>query len=176
MSEIPAAARYRFGTFEADAVTSELRRQGLRVRLAAQPFQILVLLLERPGELVTREEICRALWPDDTFVDYEHGVNSAVNRIREALGDAAGNPRFIETLARRGYRFIAPVDRIGVIPGTAQATPFAESPIAGKGFSGRILATEADLPQTSPRIARTLFHPLAAHVSGVLCRGAGEPG
>src|SRR6185312_16542908 len=104
--------RYRFGVFEADGVVGELRRQGVRVRLNAQPFQVLCMLLERPGELLTREEISRELWPDGTFVDYEHGVNSAVNRLREALGDSAGNARFIETLARRGYRFIAPVERI----------------------------------------------------------------
>ena len=86
----------------------------MRVKLHAQPFQVLFLLLERPGELLTREEISRELWPDGTFVDYEHGVNSAVNRIREALGDKASNPRFVETLARRGYRFVAPVERIAL--------------------------------------------------------------
>src|SRR5450432_3858029 len=105
--------RYRFGVFEADAATGELRRQGVRIKLKAQPFQVLCMLLERPGELLTREEISRQLWPDGTFVDYEHGVNSAVNRIREALGDSASSPRFVETLARRGYRFVAPVERIG---------------------------------------------------------------
>src|SRR5215472_872281 len=110
--EPAAVARYRFGTFEADAATGELRRQGIRVKLNAQPFQVLLMLLEQPGDLLTRDEIARRLWSDGTFVDYEHGVNSAVNRIREALGDAAGNPRFIETLARRGYRFIAPVQRV----------------------------------------------------------------
>ena len=102
-----SAPRYRFGTFEADAATGELRRQGLRVKLNTQPFQVLLMLLARPGELLTREEISRELWPDGTFVDYEHGVNSAVNRIREALGDTAASPRFVETLARRGYRFVA---------------------------------------------------------------------
>src|ERR1039458_7708296 len=104
MTDAGPARRYRFGTFEANVATGELRRKGLRVKLNAQPFQMLCLLLERPGELLTREEICRELWPDGTFVDYEHGVNSAVNRIREALGDTAGNPRFVETLARRGCR------------------------------------------------------------------------
>ena len=103
MTETPPAPRYRFGAFEADAATGELRRQGIRIKLSAQPFQVLLMLLERPAELLTREEISRSLWPDGTFVDYEHGVNSAVNRIREALGDTAGNPRFVETLARRGY-------------------------------------------------------------------------
>src|ERR1022692_4097756 len=107
MSDPQPARRYRFGLFEADATTGELRRQGIRVRLNAQPFQVLSMLLERPGELLTREEISRNLWPNGTFVDYEHGVNSAVNRIREALGDTASGPRFIETLARRGYRFVA---------------------------------------------------------------------
>src|SRR5580658_8706745 len=106
------ARRYRFGAFEVDAHTGELRRQGVRIKLNAQPFQVLLLLLARPGELLTREEISRELWPDGTFVDYEHGVNSAVNRIREALSDTAAAPRFIETLARRGYRFIAPVEAI----------------------------------------------------------------
>lgn len=161
MSLTSAPARYRFGTFEADAATGELRRQGMRVRLAAQPFQVLLLLLERPGELLNREEICRSLWPEGTFVDYEHGVNSAVNRIREALGDAAGNPRFIETLARRGYRFIAPVERIDVSPGQAQVESPAESqsrkPASDIGFFSRILAREEDLPRTSPRIAGMLF-------------------
>src|ERR1700683_1328585 len=113
MTEPGAARRYRFGGFEADATTGELRRQGIRVKLNAQPFEVLCLLLERPGELLTREEIARELWPDGTFVDYEHGVNSAVNRIREALRDTASSPSFVETLARRGYRFVAPVERIG---------------------------------------------------------------
>jgi DNA-binding winged helix-turn-helix (wHTH) protein len=163
MSQTPAPARYRFGTFEADGATGELRRQGLRVRIAAQPFQILLLLLERPGELLTREEISRSLWPEGTFVDYEHGVNSAVNRIREALGDAAGNPRFIEMLARRGYRFIAPVERIAASPGQVQsaAPEPLESPSPAperiNSFADRILATEADLPRTSPRLAQRLF-------------------
>lgn len=168
MTQTPASVRYRFGTFEADAATGELRRQGLRVRLAAQPFQVLLMLLERPGELLSREEICRSLWPDGIFVDYEHGVNSAVNRIREALGDAAGNPRFIETLARRGYRFIAPVEQIGADRAATQMTaqeqlafPTEETPggigRTQTGFVARILATEEDLPHTSPRVARTLF-------------------
>ena len=100
--------------FELDAATGELRRKGLRVKLHTQPFQVLSMLLERPGEMLTREEICRELWPEGTFVDYEHGLNSAINRLREALGDKARNPRFIETLARRGYRFVAPVERISV--------------------------------------------------------------
>src|SRR5579862_8008497 len=112
MATSPQARLYRFGVFEADPTLGELRRQGVRIKLNAQPFQVLSLLLDRPGELLTREEISRELWPDGTFVDYEHGVNSAVNRVREALGDKANSPRFVETLARKGYRFVAPVERI----------------------------------------------------------------
>jgi DNA-binding winged helix-turn-helix (wHTH) protein len=112
MTDPQPVMRYRFGIFEVDAATGELRRKGIRVKLNAQPFQVLLMLLERPGELLARDEISRELWTDGTFVDYEHGVNSAVNRIREALGDTASNPRFVETLARRGYRFVAPVERI----------------------------------------------------------------
>src|SRR4029077_4838360 len=97
-----------FGPFEADLQTQELRKQGVRLRLPGQSFQILKLLLERPGVLVSREELHTALWPSETFVDFEHGVNAAVNRPREALGDNADNPRFIETLPRRGYRFLGP--------------------------------------------------------------------
>ena len=112
MPEPTSSRRYRFGLFEADCATGELRRQGIRIKINAQPFQVLCLLLERPGELLTRDQIAADLWPDGTFVDYEHGVNSAINRIREALGDSASNPRFVETLARRGYRFVAPVEQI----------------------------------------------------------------
>jgi DNA-binding winged helix-turn-helix (wHTH) protein len=169
MTDARPARRYRFGVYEADTGTGELRRQGLRVKLNAQPFQMLLMLLERPGELLTREEICRELWPDGTFVDYEHGVNSAINRIREALGDTAGNPRFVETLARRGYRFVAPVDRLGL--GEAPSPPAAEFPSAAAmeqtavggqqttdaKFSFRILATPEELPQASYRVVKTLF-------------------
>lgn len=159
MTERPPARRYRFGAFEADADTGELRRQGIRIKLNAQPFQVLLLLLDRPGQLLTREEISRELWPDGTFVDYEHGVNSAVNRIREALGDTAGNPRFLETLARRGYRFVAPVERIGLsadpqpaAPGTPAASPEPEI-----RFRDRILASPLELPQASHSIVQTFF-------------------
>ena len=110
MTTPPPARTYRFGVFEADPTLGELRKKGIRVRLNDQPFQILLLLLERPGELITRDEITRHLWPDGTFVDYERGLNSAINRLRDALGDSATNPRFIETLARRGYRLLVPVE------------------------------------------------------------------
>ncbi|MGB7168739.1 MAG: winged helix-turn-helix domain-containing protein [Acidobacteriaceae bacterium] len=102
-------ARFRFGLFEADAESGELRRSGIRIRLQAQPFRLLLCLLEQPGELVTREEIQQRLWGSDTIVDFDHSLGTAINKLREALGDSAENPRFIETLARRGYRFLAPV-------------------------------------------------------------------
>lgn len=101
----------RFGPFEVDLHSGELRRNGVTVKLQSQPFQILVMLLERPGELLTREEIRDRLWPADTFVDFDHSLNSAMTRLREALGDSAEGPRFVETLPRRGYRFIGSVDR-----------------------------------------------------------------
>jgi Tol biopolymer transport system component/DNA-binding winged helix-turn-helix (wHTH) protein len=100
----------RFGVFEVDLREGELRKRGLRVKLQDQPLQLLVMLLERPGEIVSREELQRRLWPADTFVDFDHSLNSAIKKLREALGDQAENPRFIETLHRRGYRFIAPVE------------------------------------------------------------------
>ena len=171
-----SSPRYRFGTFEADAATGELRKQGMRVKLNTQPFQVLLMLLARPGELLTREEISSELWPDGTFVDYEHGVNSAVNRIREALGDTAASPRFVETLARRGYRFVAPVERISVEPIRARIAP-GETPWPAATESAapastqqtsspvepatrpriRILATHEDLPRTPYPVVQTLF-------------------
>jgi cholera toxin transcriptional activator len=161
MAESRSVRRYRFGAFEADAVTGELRRQGMRIRINAQPFQVLLMLLERPGQLLTREEISRELWPDGTFVDYERGVNSAVNRIREALGDTAANPRFVETLARRGYRFVAPVETIGAdlpLP-DAQSSGLAEqSAIPHRPETRlRILSTPEDLPEAPHPVVRTLF-------------------
>jgi DNA-binding winged helix-turn-helix (wHTH) protein len=100
---------WRFGVFEVDARSGELRKQGVRVKLQEQPFHVLTVLLQRPGEVVTREELRSQNWPADTFVDFDNSLNTAINKLREALGDSADNPRFIETLPRRGYRFIAPV-------------------------------------------------------------------
>ena len=99
----------RFGLFEVDPRTGELRKDGLKVKLGGQPFQVLAILLERPGDVITRDELQKRLWPD-TFVDFEHNLNTAINKIREVLGDSAENPRFVETIPRRGYRFIAPVN------------------------------------------------------------------
>ena len=158
--------KYRFGVFEADATVGELRKKGIRIKLNAQPLQVLFMFLERPGELLTREEISRELWPDGTFVDYEHGVNSAVNRIREALGDKAANPRFVETLARRGYRFVAPVERIPVEEHPPSAASELEAPETQSNLDAplkeatvrtRILASTEELPKASRKVVRTLF-------------------
>jgi cholera toxin transcriptional activator len=102
----------RFGVFEVDLDAGELRKNGARMRLQEQPFQVLAALLQNAGQVVTREHLREKIWPADTFVDFDHSLNTAVNKIRESLGDSASNPRFVETLARRGYRFIASVDSI----------------------------------------------------------------
>src|SRR5215831_585072 len=117
--------RVRFGIFEADLRSGELYKQGRRIRLHQQPFQVLTLLIERPGEVVTREELRRKLWPSDTFVNFDIGVNAAVKKLRRALHDSAESPRYVETLPRRGYRFIAPVDSV--------VTSDARSGVEGSG-------------------------------------------
>ena len=113
MSEASGAAPdvIRFSVFELNLRSGELRKAGTRINLQEQPLQALALLVERPGELVSREELRLRLWPKDTFVDFEHGLNAVIKRLRETLGDSADTPRFVETVPRRGYRFIAPVDK-----------------------------------------------------------------
>src|SRR5690242_12558324 len=104
----PSADLHRilcFGSFEVDAVSGELRRQGVKIRLQEQPFRLLVLLLDHAGEVVTRDKVRETLWPGDLHVDFDHSLNTAVRKLREALGDSAETPRFVETIARRGYRF-----------------------------------------------------------------------
>src|SRR5262249_8552048 len=101
----------RFGAFEADLLSGELLKSGAKVKLQGQPFQVLAALVAQPGQVVTREELRQKIWPADTFVDFERGLNKAINRLRESLGDSAESPQFIETLPRKGYRFIAPVER-----------------------------------------------------------------
>src|ERR1700722_13467646 len=116
----------RFGVFEANLVAQELRKHGTRVRLAGQSFRILSMLLEKPGEVVTREEMQQRLWPADTFVDFEHSLNSAIKKLRGVLGDSPDNSRYIETIPRVGYRFIAPVQEVtasGGAGGEAPANP-----------------------------------------------------
>lgn len=143
------AARYKFGLYEADLSSGELFREGRKLRMQEQPFQVLVALLERPGEVVTREDLRQRLWPSDTFVDFDHSLNTAINKLRDALSDGAANPRFIETLPRRGYRFIAPVQlsNVGVSAADdAPSTPEQKPEVAG-----------AELPQANPLTARILF-------------------
>ena len=111
----------RFGSFEVDIDTAEVRRQGRRVKLQPQPFELLVLLTERPGSLVTREEIRAQLWPEGTFVDFDQSVSFAVRQIREALGDSAARPVYVETVPRLGFRFVAPVERGAAAPPVADA-------------------------------------------------------
>src|SRR6202043_54543 len=119
--------RVRFGPFEVDLHTHELWKYGTRIRLVGQPFEILALLLSKPGELVTREELRGRLWPGDTFVDFNHGLNAAVNKLREVLSDSAESPRYIETLPRRGYRFIASVERLSAVASRPALAPVEPS-------------------------------------------------
>jgi cholera toxin transcriptional activator len=138
----------RFGPFEADLKTGELRKSGSRLRLQEQPFQVLAMLLARPGDLVTREELRQQLWPADTFVDFDHSLNTAINKLRDALGDSASDPRYIETLARRGYRFLGTVDA------PAQA---AESAEPEPTVIVRPRTADDDLPRAPRGLARGLF-------------------
>ena len=119
---IPAqpSRQIRFGEFQFDCQSGELRSSGQKSTLQEKPFQVLVALLERPGELVTRQQLKERLWPSDTFVDFDHGVNKAVNRLREALHDSADRPKYVETLARRGYRLMVHVEVVE--PAVAQST------------------------------------------------------
>jgi Tol biopolymer transport system component/DNA-binding winged helix-turn-helix (wHTH) protein len=129
------ASRFRFGLFEADVDSGELRKSGIRIRLQAQPFRLLLCLLEKPGEVVTRDDIQQRLWGNDTIVDFDHSLGTAINKLREALGDSAENPRFIETLARRGYRFLAPVTVVesAPLPVAPPITTLPESSEPGLG-------------------------------------------
>jgi TolB-like protein/DNA-binding winged helix-turn-helix (wHTH) protein/Flp pilus assembly protein TadD len=123
MQEAPKLRRrLRFGVFDLDLQAGELRKHGLRIRLQEQPFEVLAMLLERPGEVVTREELQKKLWPADTFVDFNHGLNKAINKVREALSDSAESPRFVETVARRGYRFLAAVEIADAAPARSLET------------------------------------------------------
>jgi DNA-binding winged helix-turn-helix (wHTH) protein len=128
--ELPPESRLRFDAYQVDLRAGEVRKHGRKVRLAGRPFQILALLLEQPGELLTRKELQARLWPADTFVDFEHGVNAAIQTLRRALCDSHKRPRFIETLPRRGYRFIAAVERIQLSAGTTSAVPVRDKLVA----------------------------------------------
>jgi cholera toxin transcriptional activator len=133
---------FRFGIFEADLASGELRKGGIRIRLQDQPFQLLALLLERPGQIITRDEVRAKLWPADTFVDFDHSLNTAVAKLRDAMGDSATSPRYVETIARRGYRFVAPVE---------SGSPVSES--------ANTISVHPELQVPMPRrsLTRTLF-------------------
>ena len=145
-SPTPGGSIVRFGIFEANLALGELRKSGAKIRLQEQPFQVLAVLLEKPGEVVTREDLRTRLWNAETFVDFDHSLNTAINKLRDALDDSAANPRFVETLAKRGYRFIAPVRFEGVTSGTS--SPGAQVRPAG---------VASDLPAVNRSIPRALF-------------------
>jgi len=169
MGEPQPRKLFRFAVFEADGQTGELRKQGRRVPLPAQPFDILMMLLEQPGELVSRTQIRERLWPDGTFVDFDHSLNTAMNKIRDVLGDSASTPRFIETLARRGYRFIAPVQIDGgvAVPAAEPSLPTASlrtlesapEPVSKtvRSPAQTMLTGSHELPQAPHSLVRILF-------------------
>lgn len=136
----------RFGVFEADLLTRELRKEGRRLRIQEQPFSVLAALIARPGAIVTREDLRAELWPADTFVDFDHSLNTAVNKVREVLGDSATEPRFIETVARRGYRFV----------GEVQPEELSPAVIPSNGAPDGA-APEHDLPRPHRGLTRMLF-------------------
>jgi cholera toxin transcriptional activator len=153
--------RYQFGLFDLDALTGDLYKDGLtHSRLQGQPLEILLLLLKRPGELVTREELRSKLWSSDTFVDYDHSLNAAVNKLREALGDSAESPRFIQTLPRRGYRFIAPVQPPveQMKSSRTEAEPeWRKNPSDRTAARTSLLSHTSELPPVPSETARVLF-------------------
>jgi DNA-binding winged helix-turn-helix (wHTH) protein len=146
----------RFGVFELDLDAGELRKNGVKLRLQEQPFQVLAELLQHPGDVVTREDLRNKLWPSDTFVDFDHSLNTAVNKLREVLGDSASNPRFVETLARRGYRFIAPVHAPASVESSPQPAP-AERTIQRDSNPRQTLHPELDIPIPHRTLTRGLF-------------------
>jgi cholera toxin transcriptional activator len=147
--------KFRFGVFELDSESGELCRDGnTQPRLRDQALQILLMLLERPREVVTREELRNRLWSADTFVDFDHGLNTAINQLRSALGDSPANPRFIQTLPRRGYRFIAPVE--AGLEGSKPRSDVSEEP-ASQSARSSVLSDASDLPFVSRKLVRILF-------------------
>ncbi|HEX7289152.1 MAG TPA: winged helix-turn-helix domain-containing protein [Candidatus Angelobacter sp.] len=157
---MPPVLKYRFDEFEADVRAAELRRSGTRLKLQMQPFQVLLALLERPQDVVTREELRLRLWPEDTFVDFDHGLNTAVAKLRDVLGDSASSPKYIETVAKRGYRFLTQAEAVlmNETPPAVVAVPRAEQTVqqpispATTPFAG-----DEHLPRASRATSRTLF-------------------
>jgi|HubBroStandDraft_6_1064221.scaffolds.fasta_scaffold126474_2 cholera toxin transcriptional activator len=152
----PSARIVRFGVFELDRAAGELRKSGAKIRLQEQPFQVLALLLDRPGDVVTRDELREKLWPADTFVDFDHSLNTAINKVREALGDSASSPRYVETLARRGYRFLAVVEPVqGSSPTSPPAAHLPAVSVSSQAESA--LHPELDVPLPHRAVTRGLF-------------------
>lgn len=159
--------KYRFEEYEADLRAAELRRKGNRLKLQLQPFQVLVALLERPKQVVTREELRQRLWPEDTFVDFDHGLNTAVAKLRDVLGDSATSPQYIETIAKRGYRFLADVEQVPetaavpmptqLEPRSAVSQPAPTDVPAPKSGAAPDAEVETELPRASRRTSRMLF-------------------
>ncbi len=147
----------RFGVFELDLAAGELRKNGIKLRLQEQPFQVLAFLLERAGNVVTREELRQKLWPADTFVDFDHSLNTAVNKLRETLGDSASSPRYIETLAKRGYRFIAPVQNDAGISTDRVGTGAIARPAERSEAAGAPMHPELEVPIPRRGLTRGLF-------------------
>jgi cholera toxin transcriptional activator len=157
-------SKYKFDDFEADLRAAELRRGGARLKLQLQPFQVLLALLERPREVVTREELRQRLWPEDTFVDFDHGLNTAMVKLRDALGDSASNPKYVETIAKRGYRFLGHaeviLDQAAATAAKAPAVPEVVSPsVTTLTAQPASAQPEADsgLPRASRNTTRLLF-------------------
>jgi cholera toxin transcriptional activator len=147
--------KFRFGVFELDADSGELRREGkAQPRLRDQALQILLMLVRRPREVVTREELRNGLWPADTFVDFDHGLNTAINQLRSALGDSAANPRFIQTLPRRGYRFIAPVE--AGMEGSKPRSDVSEEH-GRQSARSSVLSDPSELPSAPKKLVLILF-------------------
>jgi len=144
----------RFGIFEVDLSAGELRKSGVRIRLQEQPFQVLSLLIQNPGKVVTREELRQQLWPADTFVDFDHSLNTAINKVREALGDSAATPRYVETIARRGYRFLIPVQRLGE---SAEAPAAMQVAPSNSADPPQVLHPELHVPLPGRGLTRGLF-------------------
>ncbi|MBV8114730.1 MAG: PD40 domain-containing protein, partial [Silvibacterium sp.] len=158
--------RVRFKTFELDLSSRELRRNSVRLKLQGQPVEVLAMLLERPGEVVTRDEMRRRLWPEDAFVDFEHSLNSAVRRLREALGDNAEDPRFVETLPRLGYRFIAPVQ--AAADGAAK-TPSSQNGQGVLAAPDATVKSQAETPQPTHSEETPNPHPKRRHAILAAC-------
>jgi cholera toxin transcriptional activator len=153
---------FRFGMFELDSVTGELRKDGKsRPRIRDQALQILIMLLEKSDDLVSRDELRKRLWPAETFVDFDHGLNTAINQVRTALGDSAANPKFIQTMPRRGYRFIGPVQIVGDADKRDKITDESEQPAevvaTDATVRSSILSDQGDLPVVRKESVRILF-------------------